>query len=706
MPSSEILHCVQDDISSPNLLRSYIFRLAKVEWNQDKSLKLMPYAGMITLLNLVPDFKEECLEMTFLIKNNLVAIAIRSLLRSRREFSSSKVGRIVPTKSLEPSMIQALTGPVSLFTGNFRFFTKYEAGAIESALDEGRVLVLLYDRDSIVVPANERAMWIRSHLRHHPNLEVRVAYGAPVDKPGSETQFIDYIKKQIPEGMRVSSIRCGHRYSALLAQKFEIPLIENSLLQDIDVLENKIQTNLNEHMHLLFPVVQKRVISPFKEMIDEQSFKELVEVEKQRVASDIQRLNLNHPNAYSFFKRTRWNLDNLNAVNLPVVIGRLADEEARNSFSQPMNTQVFDMPVYMPGQGWRIPGELVPYQSVLAKIVAAESLANEAMAQCNAYVTVDAGLVYPKAYARRGGLHVDGFLTQANIHARRGEVLWGDNTYLVSDNPELQTECYPGPFDLTGINTDDASAVLKALDDQGRNMPYVQYKPYDIIKLTTNNVHAVHPNMTQSVLNRCFVKVTFSERLFNRTGNTVNPLLNYRLLYVPRGEGRSTQNFIGVAPTGFEDVNLKEIDCADNQLPQWVVPKPMYVCKNPNTRIMATAAKEGEVLETSINGLTVTSNTARAGDMKISRTEGDRYFLGYKFKLLYKPAPSEGEHIYAPIGRRLRALQVSSNITFPASWGTRQTIPAGGYILDDGQGDTWGVHPESFKATYEQCRLL
>jgi len=613
-----------------------------------------------------------------------------------RHFSTKTITEKL-TMQPPPVVAQGVRGRVELVTGNFSFLTKYEINAIQAGLSKGKVLTIVYDRDSIMVPANERAMWIREHFKNNANLEVRVAYGPPPEKDHNESEFISYIKKQLPNNVQVGSVRCSNLYSALLAKDLNVPFLPSPDLKDIKPLEEAIKRDPNAHKHLLLPAVAKRVISPFREIIDPDSFKQLCESEKTIVQEDILRLNHDHPNSDSFFSRTRWNTASLGRINLPVAIGKV-DTKYRKAFSNHTNAQIFDMPVYMPEQGWKIPMELSPYQHVFAKMVAAESLGNSSIADCNAYVTIDSGVVFPNGYARRGGLHVDGFLTKANARGGKDGIVWGDNTYIVSDSAELQTEFYPGPFDLSHVNCDDPQSVLKAFEAQGRHMSYMQSAPYDIVRLTTNNVHAVHPNLTHEYLQRCFLKMTFSERLFNRGGNTINPNLNYRFTYVPRASGRNTQNLIGIAPVGFNEVDLKEIDFANSIFPQWAEPKSLLACKNPDLRVTATPASEGEILETKVDGQVVTTNVARAGDMKVSRTGEDSYYLGSNFSLLYKPTGKS--NVYTPSPRTLRALRVNKNVTFPANWGTRQNIPAGGYIVQDNSGDTWGVHEKSFAATY------
>lgn len=599
-----------------------------------------------------------------------------------------------------PMIAQGVRGQAGLMTGNFSYFTKHEAMIIQEGLNRGKMFVLVYDRDSISVPANERAMWIREHFKHHTQLEVRVVYGAPAEKEGNEAQQASYLKRQIPSDVQISSVHCNHSYSSMLAKELGVSCINSSR---VTVNENAIKQNLAVNKDLLFPKIANRVISPFQNTINTQYFKRMYEQQKSHVQSDIEQLNPNHPNKNTFFTRTRWNTADLARVNLPIITGKITSTKLQAAFSRRTNAQVFDMPIYMPGQGWKIPTELAPYYNVIAKIVAAESLANKALTDCNAYITIDCGIVFPQGLARRGGLHVDGFLTRANARASKDNIIWGDNTYVVSDVASLQTEFYPGPFDLSAINIDDPQAVLNAFDTQGRTMSYKQYDPYDIVRLTTNNVHAVHANMSNMYLQRSFLKMTFSERLFNRGGNTINPGFNYQFTYVPRGTDRNTQNFIGTAPVGFDEVDLREINFTSAKLPQWVTPTLFRISKNPNIHITATLATEGEIVETIINNQVITTNVARAGDMRVSRTNGDSYFLGAKFRFLYHP--TEKENIYTPAPRTLTAVQVNRNITFPAPWGTRQNIPAGGYIVGEEDGrEVWGVHQQSFEATYRKLK--
>lgn len=606
----------------------------------------------------------------------------------------------LPTTT-EPQLNQGITGDCTLIAGDFKYFLPSEAQAIAELLPHRKVFVLLFDRDNISVPANERASWILEHFKHHPNLEVRVGYGAPMPDRKANTDFNRYVTQQIPGLINVKSVCVTNENSHALAEELSCALFYNRRLLDNHHLADLIDSNIEQHQHYLYPHVARRYQASFQQAMDAEAFVNDVQNHVPTVITTLnQQYQANHPNKAIFYQRVPWDLQGVAHRNLPIVIGALTDSQAQSEFSKPGNIQVFDMPVYIPGQGWRIPLELAPYRSVMAQIVAAEMLSNPDIENYNAYITIDQGVVHPNGYARRDGLHIDGFLTSNN---KSNNTVWGDSTYIISDNTDLQTDFYPGPFNLAGINYNDPQAVINAFNSQGLLMQPVQGNPYEIVRMTTNHVHAVHQNTTGQYLRRAFLKMTFSERLFNRGGNTYNPLLDYRFTYVPRGNQRNTQNFAGDVPEGYLDVNLDDIGFLYEKSPDWLSPHLLTVTKNPSVVVTAKSATPGEVLETRVNGDLVTTNIARAGDMKLTRTDGDSYFLGKKFTRLYSHTEKDR---FLPIPRDLYAREVLKDISFIASWGTRQHIKKGGMLVqeigDNPRNEKWGVHKESFAATYQR----
>lgn len=596
-------------------------------------------------------------------------------------------------------LFKPLKGTAELITGDFTYFSRYESKALEVLLHRSPTLVMMYDRDRFAVPVNERANWIRRHFNYHPKLEVRALYGAPAMTDTNRSQLVSYIQNQIPPAITVTGVRCQQPYSADLAKALKAtyqPILRTELIDEID---STISSSKVCKQGLLSDVSAARVLNAFKTVINEAEIRGLLEVDIKDIHYTMRAHNMQHPNAKTMFDRTPWDLRQLKFKNLPIIVGKVFTSQHQIDFSNPNKFQVFDMPIYMPGQGFKIPAEFRPILPIITRIISAEGTCNPNIGKCNAYITLDSGLVHPDTYARREGLHVDGFLTHTNSVQSKDGTLWGDNTYIVSDAEELQTEFYPGPFDLAHVDVNNASDVLQALAEQGKQMSYKQAHAYDIVKLTTNNVHAVHPNNTEYCIQRSFLKMTFSERLFNRLGNTINPHLQYQFAYVPRTAERNTQNFTGVTLEGYANGNLTDLDLSNNKLTNWVASQIFDVRKNPAIQISAESANEGDVLNTSIKGQIITTNIARAGDMKVTRIDGDSYFLSRdKFNQLYKKKGND--NIYTPTERQLKAVKVTRHTSFLASWGTRQNIPAGGFIVQDDKGDKWGVHEESFNATY------
>lgn len=606
---------------------------------------------------------------TTALLSNRVPLINRGVQRFNRSFSTA------PT--------QGIKGQAALITGDFKQFTTADKQLMQHVLNsESQLLVVVNDRNTIQIPANERAHWIRKEFNNHPRLQVMVVYGAAeLNDDKALLSYSQLIQSKRPHTVTFSTVWCQNQYSPLLAQLLRLP---------------------HEAVPIANPgsIIKGDTTNRFTQPIE---FPEKVEQEKSSQAARalIESLNpVDHPNKPSFFKRVRFDLSALNKPNLPIVIGKITDQLEQKLFSAADNIQAYDMPIYAPGKGWRIPKELTPYSSVIDRIVAAERTINANIGNSFAYLTVDSGIVAPNHFARRGGLHVDGFVSDANQARERDGVVYGDNTYIICD--DLGTEFYRGPFDLSKVNHDDPNAVLKAFAAQGKGMSYIQAEPYTIYRLTVNDVHAVHPNDSGEYRQRTFLKCTFSVRPFNRLGSTINPLFDgLKWHYVPRDlSSRNTQNYAGSCPKGFLDTNLSLIQFDKKTGPAWCGPF-FHARKKLDQRITAIPAIQGAELRTVVGTDVITTNFAGAEDMEVTRKDGDRYFLSRRqFHDLYKYADSENG--YTPRPRVLAATRIAEPLSVIGVWGTRQNLPKGSVIVNNGE-ESWGVHPESFAATYEPC---
>lgn len=277
--------------------------------------------------------------------------------------SSPNITRNI-TKYFSVAASQGISGNAGLITGNFSAFNKSEANIIKDTMDEhGQALVILYDRDSISVPANERSEWIRRHFKDDDRLEVRVAYAPPpeVGEEGySSEKYLSYLHRQIPEHIKVDSVCCDNEYSKLFAKKMGIKYSGATLREDTDKKQE------------LVPEAYENIKDRFNNgIIDESEFVSSYESYSNGLKEKILDSNKDHPAPDSIFERTPWDLEGLNRTNPPVVVGKIDDKGEQEEFSKRGNIQVCDMPVYMPGQGWKIPKELKPYVGALKKIVAA-----------------------------------------------------------------------------------------------------------------------------------------------------------------------------------------------------------------------------------------------------------------------------------------------------------------------------------------------
>lgn len=71
------------------------------------------------------------------------------------------------------------------------------------------------------------------------------------------------------------------------------------------------------------------------------------------------------------------------------------------------------------------------------------------------------------------------------------------------------------------------------------------------------------------------------------------------------------------------------------------------------------------------------------------------------FKKKYQPS-EEGNGVYKPAGKPMRAYPVNEPISFTAPWGEEMNVDQGGYILQDpdNANDTYGISKKDFDNTY------
>lgn len=133
------------------------------------------------------------------------------------------------------------------------------------------------------------------------------------------------------------------------------------------------------------------------------------------------------------------------------------------------------------------------------------------------YVTAKRGIATPGNPLNRPGWHTDGFGTD-------------DINYVWCDY--LPTRYSAGPFD--GISANHIES-MNQFDKQARNIHVLP--DFSFARLTPFVVHAA-PNVRQPT-ERCFIKISFSNNIYNLEGNSHNYDLHYNWKMYPRDEIRN-----------------------------------------------------------------------------------------------------------------------------------------------------------------------
>ena len=245
-----------------------------------------------------------------------------------------------------------------------------------------------------------------------------------------------------------------------------------------------------------------------------------------------------------------WNLDGFNQKRTPTEIGTLRFPE-RFSGRGEAPIRVLDLPIRMPGQGLRLPSGLAQFGEAidLARWAEERQVHRDRWDQTYCYITVDQKPVAPGVSQRRAGAHSDAYVVDAGGHqldvtvenASRFPVGTPiERTYLAYDC--LPTVCWEGPFQIK-CDPADCDSVQAGFDQQKEGMGSIQFPPFTVVMLTPYDVHEAAPNLTDSPIERTFVKIAFSTHRYNREGNTHNPLFDYDWEMVPRKTGVREHRF-------------------------------------------------------------------------------------------------------------------------------------------------------------------
>lgn len=413
----------------------------------------------------------------------------------------------------------------------------------------------------------------------------------------------------------------------------------------------------------------------------------------------VKNLNPSHKNIW---QRKYWNIDYYNDKNLPVIVGTLNDTQSFSSRYREQGLRFLDLPIYMPGQGWRIPTELEQLKQVIKMAVDHERLCMPDFEKNHyVYITVDQGWVEPHTSQRRAGWHGDSY-RKIDSHKTPSHTLV-DHVYVVCDAcPTLFLE---GPFPLDGVNPEDVDAVQKKFADLAKDKKRITYPSYTLLRLDPYCVHDAGINTGNDRLYRTFVKISFSKTKYAHLGNAHNNLFTYDWPMVPRHKVPYTRDAIVHSShrkdrDQFTEIDPTEIDFLHKQsgVP-WANSIVHTVVKNGYVTV--EPAKEGDLIESKNEKFVITINVAKKGDYKVTFNPGDTGFIDPKrFHEKYSPDPLHKDRFFPKKVLR-RAVQLTQNVRMQGPWGTLQYASAGDYLVYVHDTEIYFVPKPYFAATYE-----
>ncbi|MFA6049992.1 MAG: hypothetical protein WC761_02240 [Candidatus Paceibacterota bacterium] len=196
-----------------------------------------------------------------------------------------------------------------------------------------------------------------------------------------------------------------------------------------------------------------------------------------------------------------------------------------SNFCRPDGLRILDMPIKMAyNNEYRMPPELDGFYSTIADILNYEHRHNPYVDQCYAYLTIDQGLVMPGTTQRNPGCHVDGFQG-----ARITEKTVVNRSYVASCC--LPTVFYNHGFDLTALDPSKHDFFLE-MDRLAQEENAFQPNPFQIVLMNAYTVHRAV--IAHAPVYRTFFRLSYDVKIFDRLGNTHNPMFNYNWNMVER----------------------------------------------------------------------------------------------------------------------------------------------------------------------------
>lgn len=210
-----------------------------------------------------------------------------------------------------------------------------------------------------------------------------------------------------------------------------------------------------------------------------------------------------------------FNKENFSTPHCPIVIGEILNKE---KFSDIRHLRVLDCPIKFPGSNeYRIPTELNQFDDVIAKVASYEHAINPNIDQFYAYLTIDQMYVDENSYHRKPGCHCDGF-QGARVNPKR----LVNRSYIAYDR--VPTVFYNQAFETEHL--DEAKHdFFSSFDDQANQSAELRYDPYCLLLTGAYTVH--RSDKVDYPIYRTFFRLLYDVRVFDRFGNTHNPMFDY-----------------------------------------------------------------------------------------------------------------------------------------------------------------------------------
>ena len=123
--------------------------------------------------------------------------------------------------------------------------------------------------------------------------------------------------------------------------------------------------------------------------------------------------------------------------------------------------------------------------------------------------------------------------------------------------------------------------------------------------------------------------------------------------------------------------------------------------------VLARLAKEGEIINTVIDGVVETKNKAKKTDVIITGPENEEYIIDFnKFNARYiGPNLSYKNRVYSAVGHCYAVKWTGESTSFVASWGEKMIINDGDWLCSPTKipdGDLYRIEKNVFNKTYEK----